>query len=125
MKSKTVAAVLAFLLGGLGVHKFYLGKTSQGILYLVITIVCSTASFATLFALFFLMFIPGILALIDFIMLLCMSDDDFNAKYNPGMSQAAQPNNVSKSQELASLFALKEKGAITDEEYEAKKKEIL
>jgi uncharacterized membrane protein len=70
------------------------------------------------------MVIPGILALIDFIRLLCMSDDDFNKEYNPDM-QPAQPSNISKSKELESLFALKEKGAITEDEYEAKKKEIL
>lgn len=29
-KSKTVAAVLAFFLGGLGVHSFYMGKTTKG-----------------------------------------------------------------------------------------------
>ncbi|MCX4383178.1 MAG: TM2 domain-containing protein, partial [Parabacteroides distasonis] len=31
MKSKTVAAVLAIFVGGLGIHKFYLGKTFQGV----------------------------------------------------------------------------------------------
>ena len=33
MKSKNVAAALAFFLGGLGAHKFYLGKTGIGIVY--------------------------------------------------------------------------------------------
>ena len=35
MKSKTTAVLLAFFLGGLGLHKFYLGKTFQGFLYLI------------------------------------------------------------------------------------------
>jgi TM2 domain-containing membrane protein YozV len=64
-KSKTTAAILAFLLGGLGIHKFYLGKTGQGILYL----------------LFFWTFIPAILALIEFVMFLTMSDEVFAEKY--------------------------------------------
>lgn len=34
MKSKFTAYILWFFLGYLGVHKFYLGKTGMGILYL-------------------------------------------------------------------------------------------
>ena len=34
-KSRVTAAVLAFLLGGLGIHRFYLGQTMKAILYLV------------------------------------------------------------------------------------------
>ncbi|MBW8011005.1 MAG: NINE protein [Chloroflexi bacterium] len=34
-KDPTIAVVLALLLGGLGAHKFYLGETGLGILYLV------------------------------------------------------------------------------------------
>ena len=34
MKNKNTATVLAILLGGLGVHKFYLGQILQGVLYL-------------------------------------------------------------------------------------------
>lgn len=34
MKSTTVAYVLWFFLGLLGIHKFYLGKVGMGILYL-------------------------------------------------------------------------------------------
>lgn len=65
-KSRTTAAVLAFLLGGLGIHKFYLGKSGLGIVYL----------------LFFWTFIPAILALIDFVILLTMNDETFAQKYN-------------------------------------------
>lgn len=48
-KSVGVAVLLALFLGGLGIHKFYLGKTSLGIIYL----------------LFFWTLIPGIIALIE------------------------------------------------------------
>jgi TM2 domain-containing membrane protein YozV len=37
-KSKIVAALLAFFLGVLGVHRFYLGRTGSGIVMLVLTI---------------------------------------------------------------------------------------
>jgi TM2 domain-containing membrane protein YozV len=36
-KSKMVAGILGILLGGLGVHQFYLGNTSQGIVRIVVT----------------------------------------------------------------------------------------
>ena len=66
MKSKLVAAMLALFLGGLGIHKFYLGKGGQGILYL----------------LFCWSFIPAIIAFVEAIILLLMSDDVFDRRYN-------------------------------------------
>lgn len=64
-KSRITAALLAFFLGGFGVHKFYLGRTGAGILYL----------------LFFWTFIPAFIAFIEFIIYLTMSDEAFTAKY--------------------------------------------
>lgn len=64
-KSRIAAALLAFFLGGFGVHKFYLGQVGQGILYLI----------------FFWTFIPAIVAFIEFIILLCMSDETFNNRF--------------------------------------------
>ncbi|MEX0966678.1 MAG: TM2 domain-containing protein [Bacteroidia bacterium] len=71
MKSKTTAALLAFFLGGLGVHRFYLGQPILGIVYLLL---CWT-------------FIPAIVGLIDFIVLLSYSDQKFNSKYNKSSIQ--------------------------------------
>lgn len=64
-KSRIAAALLAFFLGGFGVHKFYLGRIGWGILYLLF---CWT-------------FIPALVAFIEFIIYLCMSDEDFARKY--------------------------------------------
>lgn len=64
-KSKLAAALLAFFLGGFGIHKFYLGQVGLGILYL----------------LFFWTFIPALVAFVEFILLLTMSDERFNQKY--------------------------------------------
>lgn len=60
-KDKQLAAVLALLLGGLGVHKFYLGKVGQGILYLIF---CWTL-------------IPAIVSFIEAIVLLSQSEESF------------------------------------------------
>lgn len=37
-KSKNAAALLAFFLGGLGAHSFYLGKTTMGVIHLALGI---------------------------------------------------------------------------------------
>lgn len=65
IKSKIVAGILALLLGSIGVHKFYLGQTGKGILYLLF---CWT-------------YIPGIIAFIEGIMILCSNDENFQIKY--------------------------------------------
>lgn len=64
-KSRIATALLAFFFGGFGVHKFYLGQVGRGLLYL----------------LFFWTVIPSIIALIECIVFLVMSDDEFNRKY--------------------------------------------
>lgn len=66
MKNKIVAGVLALTFGGIGVHQFYLGKTTKGIFY----------------AVFFWTFIPTILAIVDAIIILSMDDRQFDEKYN-------------------------------------------
>ncbi len=65
VKSKIAAGVLAILLGGLGVHKFYLGRIGTGILYLIF---CWTS-------------IPSIIGLIEGIIYLCTDDKTFELKH--------------------------------------------
>ena len=67
MKNKTTAGIFALFFGGLGVHRFYLGQTGRGLLYL----------------LFIWTFIPTIISMIDGIIFLTQSEEDFNKKYNP------------------------------------------
>ncbi len=64
-KSKIVAGILAILLGGLGVHKFYLGRVGLGVLYL----------------LFFWTYIPAIVGVIEGIIYLTSSDENFYNRY--------------------------------------------
>jgi TM2 domain-containing membrane protein YozV/ribosomal protein L40E len=64
-RNRIAAALFALLLGGIGIHKFYLGRVGQGILYILF---CWT-------------FIPALIAIIEGIIYLTMSDEAFNAKY--------------------------------------------
>lgn len=61
IKNRITAGILALLLGGIGVHKFYMGKAGQGVLYLLFCWTC----------------IPAVIALIEGIIYLCESDEDF------------------------------------------------
>lgn len=64
-KNRVAAAVLAILLGGIGVHKFYLGKIGWGIVYLLF---CWTG-------------IPALVGLVEGIIYLTMTDSQFAQKY--------------------------------------------
>ncbi len=64
-RTKLAAGLLAILLGGLGVHKFYLGKPMVGVLYLV----------------FFWTLIPAIVGFIEGCIFLSMTPDQFAKQY--------------------------------------------
>ncbi len=66
-KSRGVAALLAILIGSLGIHYFYLGKTSAGIITIILSLVtCGLWS---------------ILILIQGILMFCMTNEQFRQKY--------------------------------------------
>ena len=68
-RNKIVAAVLAFFLGTLGIHRFYLGRTGSGVLMLVLSITVVG------------LIVTGPWALIDAVRYLMMSDREFAARY--------------------------------------------
>lgn len=118
MKSKTTAILLAFFLGGLGIHRFYLGQNGRGLLYL----------------LFSWTGIPLVISIIDAIMLLIMSEESFTKKYNRFVYEAMMNNKASRNktqskpstaEELERLHDLKERNIITEEEFERKKERTL
>lgn len=111
MKNRGVAIVVCFFLGGLGIHKFYLGQNLAGIVYLLF---CWT-------------FIPGLIAFVEFFMLLFMSDREFDAKFNGNSGRFAGGAVSAKdaTSALGDLKKLYEQGVITAEEYEQKRRKLL
>ena len=65
---QVAAGILAILLGGLGVHKFYQGNTRNGVLYLC----------------FFWTAIPSLLGLIEGILILIADEEEYQRKYADG-----------------------------------------
>ena len=68
-RNKYIAALIAFLIGPLGIHRFYLGRTGSGIAMLLLS-----CTFVGLLAT-----IPW--AFIDMIRYLVMSDEEFASRY--------------------------------------------
>ena len=66
--SKVALLLLTFFLGGIGMHKFYLRRPGWGIVYLLF---CWTG-------------ITGLVALIEFIIYACTSEESLNEKYEAG-----------------------------------------
>lgn len=66
-KSRGVSGLLAILIGALGVHYFYLGKVSGGLLTILLSaITCG---------------LWGIITFVQGIMMLCMTNEEFENKY--------------------------------------------
>lgn len=67
---KVLAGVLAIILGSLGIHKFVLGYTKEGVIQLVIGVVTCG--------------LGGVIGLIEGIIYLTKSDDEFFQTYQAG-----------------------------------------
>ncbi|MBL7902926.1 MAG: NINE protein [Bacteroidia bacterium] len=110
MKDKGTATALALLLGGIGIHRFYVGQNWLGLAYLLF---CWT-------------YLPLIFGVFDCIVWAVMSKEDFNAKFNPPQEpKFVITRHLSIADEIEKLHRLKESGLITETEYEKKKSELL
>jgi TM2 domain-containing membrane protein YozV len=120
MKNKSTAGILALLLGGLGVHKFYLGRGGQGVLYLIF---CWT-------------FIPAAIAFIEGIIYFTMTDAAFDAKYNKEIimtqqsiiaaaREANRPVRGSLEAKLDEVEDLYNRGLLDDNEYKMRRAKII
>ncbi len=120
-KSVGLAFLFWFFLGGLGGHRFYLGRTGSAVAQLLMSI------FGWLTVWFFLglfLLIPlGIWLLVDAFLISGMVEAHNNAlmaRLNVGVGSAS-----SSVDELSKFAALRDQGAITPEEYEAQKSRLL
>ena len=75
---KVLAGILAILLGGFGIHKFVLGYTKEGIILLIVTVLLSLLSFG------FLGFLVWVFTVIEGLIYLTKSDEDFYNTYQVG-----------------------------------------
>ncbi len=126
IKDKTTALLLSIFLGGLGIDRFYLGYTGLGILKLL--------TFGGL----------GVWWLIDIILIACGSlkeapkvllntvvmntmpaSQNINVNVASGGNIKTTEAPASVADELAKYKALLDSGAITQEEFEQKKAELL
>lgn len=66
-EKKLVAGLLGILLGGFGIHKFYLGYTKAGIIQIIVTLItCGVGS---------------IIGLIEGVLYLVKTDEEFDQMY--------------------------------------------
>lgn len=66
---KLLAGILAIILGAFGVHKFILGYTKEGIIMILLSLLCG---------------LSGIIGLIEGIIYLTKSDEEFYRTYQVG-----------------------------------------
>ena len=102
--------LLCFFFGGLGIHRFYVGKIGTGVLMIL-----------TIGGL-------GLWIIIDLIMILIGSFRDIDGhivKYNSGNKVTSSNNKIGIAAEIEQLASLKEKGILSEEEFSQKKKELL
>ena len=77
-KQRRIAVVLAFFLGSLGIHKFYMGKTVPGIIALLVSLIGS------IFTCGIAICVMQIISVIECLFYLCMSDDEWQKTYIQG-----------------------------------------
>lgn len=66
---KVAAGILGILVGALGIHKFYLGYTKEGIIQILLNVLCGLGS---------------LIGLIEGIIYLTKTDEDFYQTYQVG-----------------------------------------
>lgn len=78
---KVVAGICGILLGSFGVHKFILGYQQEGIIMLSVTLVAWIIAIATCGIGTPLVMVPSIIGLVEGIMYLTKSDEEFVQTY--------------------------------------------
>ena len=73
-KDKTAAGLFAIFLGSLGIHKFYLNYTKEGVIMLLVSILTCGIGASVM----------GIIGLIEGILYLTRTDEEFQSLYVDG-----------------------------------------
>lgn len=79
---KILVGILAIILGSLGVHKFLLGYNKEGFILLGFTLISYVLACFIIGA--FLVWIPGVIGLIEGIIYLTKTDEEFYNTYQVG-----------------------------------------
>lgn len=111
MKNKTTALILSVLTGGLGIDRFYLGYTGMGILKLL-----TGGCFGVLYIIDIINIATGKLGPAD-----GSPYDDATAPAQSAPSTQAS----NTAEELKKFKELLDQGVITEEEFQAKKAQLL
>ncbi len=117
MKNKLTAGLLAIFLGAYGAQHFYLGNKDKGIKYLLISLLtCGVGAV-----------IISVISLIEGIKILSMSDDEFNNTFNGGATPVTSDSTsvTTNYEKIKQYKALYDMGAISEEEFNNMKKELL
>ena len=80
-KSKVAAGLLGIFLGGLGIHKFYLGMTKPGLIMLLVTLIAGIITFGLAAV------AMEVIGIIEGIMYLTKSDQEFYYTYVVGKKE--------------------------------------
>ena len=146
VKSKLVAALLAFFIGETGAHRFYLGYRTEGLIQvsgLVALIMgygcCAAAALndsvgTFIVSIVFLLYGAGIgiWAFVDFIRIVAgylmpadgtIYTEDWSSYVRSTQAQPSNPNDSARA--LETLARLRQQGILTEEEFEQKKAELL
>ena len=110
MKNKTTALILSVLVGGLGIDRFYLGYTGMGILKLL-----TAGCFGILYIIDIVNIATGNLRPAD------------GSPYEDDKKASAQPSltSINAADELMKYKELLDQGIITEDEFQAKKVQLL
>jgi TM2 domain-containing membrane protein YozV len=84
-EKRVLSAVLAMVLGGFGIHKFYLGYTNEGLIMLLVTVLGGGVGSAVTCGMAIpVAFIMPIIGLIEGVVYLTKTDAEFDAIYVTG-----------------------------------------
>ena len=123
-KSAGLAYVLWFFTGGLGGHRFYLGQTGSAVAQLLMSVFGWLLLLAAGFGL--LLLIPlGIWLLVDLFLIPGIVQTHNSTIMQRLNASASAITPVAGADEIAKYAALRDQGAITEDEFQSKKQRLL